>query len=460
MEQKLNAKKVPKRILGTLLSALSAGVVPRSGAPYIAIGRNAEIESLTTALDRVAEGEGSCKFIIGRYGSGKSFLIQLSRGYALDRGFCTADCDLSPERKLAAAGGLATYRELLKNLACRSQPDGGALPVILERWFSGVRDELLSDGLTLDTPEFDALFGKRIYGAIRSLESDVGGFDFALVVRTYYEAYRAENDEKMSACLRWFRGEYNTRTEARQAIGIRSLSIIDDDNWYDCLKLMTAFVQLCGYRGLMVCIDEGVNLFKIANRLSREKNYEKILSMFNDTMQGRAPGLMIVFGGTPQFLEDSRRGLFSYEALRSRLSDGRFQTEGLRSVMSPVIRLKRLSDSELLALVMRLTALHGEYHGWTPAVTPAQMEAFLVASLSRAGADTLVTPREIIRDYVTLLDLLYSNPDKTFADIAGAMQHSTAENTEDTAHVAAEENGSTPRSEIPGAKVTLDDLEF
>ncbi len=458
MEQKLNAKKVPKRILGTLLSALSAGVVPRSGAPYIAIGRNEEIESLTTALDRVADGEGSCKFIIGRYGSGKSFLIQLSRGYALDRGFCTADCDLSPERKLASAGGLATYRELLKNLACRSQPDGGALPVILERWFSSVRDELLADGLTLDTPEFDTQFGKRIYGAIRSLESDVGGFDFALVVRTYYEAYRTENDEKMSACLRWFRGEYNTRTEAREAIGIRTLSIIDDDSWYDCLKLMTAFLQLCGYRGLMVCIDECVNLFKISNRLSREKNYEKILSMFNDTMQGRAPGLMIVFGGTPQFLEDSRRGLFSYEALRSRLSDGRFQTEGLRSVMSPVIRLKRLSDSELLALVMRLTALHGEYHNWTPRVTNAEMEQFLVTSLQRAGADTLITPREIIRDYVTLLDLLYSNPDKSFSDIAGTMQRTTAAPEESPS--ASEEAESAAKPENPGAKITLDDLEF
>lgn len=452
MEQKLNAKKVPKRILGTLLSALSAGVVPRSGAPYIAIGRIEEIESLTTALDRVADGEGSCKFIIGRYGSGKSFLIQLSRGYALDRGFCTADCDLSPERKLSASGGggLATYRELMKNLACRAQPDGGALPVILGRWFSALRDELLADGLTIDTPAFDDAFGKRVLASVRTLESDVGGFDFAMVLRTYYEAYRAEDDEKMSACLRWFRGEYNTRTEARQAIGIRSLSIIDDDNWYDCLKLMTAFVQLCGYRGLMICIDECVNLFKIANRLSREKNYEKILAMFNDTMQGRAPGLMIVFGGTPQFLEDSRRGLFSYEALRSRLSDGRFQTEGLRSVMSPVIRLKRLSDSELLALVMRLTALHGEYHGYAPRVTNEQMEEFLRTSLSRAGADTLVTPREIIRDYVTLLDLLYTNPDRSFADIAGTMQHTTAPSESDTPAPA----------EHSGAGITMDDLEF
>ncbi len=466
-----NTKKVPRRILGTLLSALSAGVVPRSGAPYIAIGRLDEIEALTGALERVADGEGSCKFIIGRYGSGKSFLIQLTRGFAMDKGFLTADCDLSPERKLSASGGagLATYRELVKNLACKTQPDGGALPVIIGRWFSQIRDALVDSGLEPDTPAYDDAFGKEIVRTVRSLESDVGGFDFATVMRTYYQAYRTEDDEKMSACLRWFRGEYGTKTEARNAIGIRSIAVIDDDNWYDHLKLITSFARLVGYKGLCVCIDECVNLYKIANRLGRENNYEKILAMFNDTMQGRAPGLMIVFGGTPQFLEDSRRGLFSYEALRSRLSDGRFGTDGLRSLLSPVLRLKRLSDSELLALVMRLTSLHGEYHGYTPVITNAQMESFLVDSLSRAGADTMVTPREIIRDYVTLLDLMLANPDKRFEEITGKMQHSvafgedgmSAEGTEgDAKSTAGEDVYRKEKVSAISAKVTMDDLEF
>lgn len=457
MEQNLNIKKVPRRILGTLLSALSAGVVPRVGAPYIAIGRLDEIEALTTSLTRVADGEGSCKFIIGRYGSGKSFLIQLARGYALDKGFLTADCDLSPERKLSATGGagLATYRELIKNLACKTQPDGGALPVIISRWFSQIQSALVEEGLDVDSAAFEEAFGKRILQTVRALESDVGGFDFAIVMREYYNAYRAEDDLKMSACLRWFRGEYNTRTEARQALEIRSISIINDDNWYDHLKLITAFARLVGYTGLCIFIDECVNLFKISNRLSRENNYEKILAMFNDTMQGRAPGLMIVFGGTPQFLEDNRRGLFSYEALRSRLSDGRFGGDGLRSIMSPVLRLKRLSDSELLALVLRLTALHGEYHGYTPAVSEEQMVLFLTDSLSRTGADTMITPREIIRDYVTLLDLLLTNPDKSFSEIFGGMMRSTADPAQ-TQDVPAE---AAPVVSA-GTKITMDDLEF
>jgi len=450
------ASKVPRRILGTLLSSLSAGVVPRSGAPYIAIGRGDEIEALTNSLDRVADGEGSTKFIIGRYGSGKSFLIQLSRGYALDRGFVTADADLSPERKLSGSGGagLATYRELIKNIAVKSSPDGNALPVILGKWFTKIGGELTDEGYEQSSEEYAVEFGRRIMKNLRELESDVGGFDFASVLREYYNAWRDDDDMKQSACLKWIRGEYGTRTEARNATGIRSLSVINDDNWYDHLKLLTAFVRLVGYSGLCIYIDECVNLYKIPNRISRENNYEKILAMFNDTMQGRAPGLMIVFGGTPQFLEDGRRGLYSYEALRSRLADGRFGGGELRSLMQPVLRLKRLSDSELYALVLRLSSLHGEYHKWdvSSKVSDENMLAFLKDTMTREGAESMITPREIIRDFVTLLDLLYTNPDKSFEEIAGTVERTTA-----AADVDEAEEVHTP-ARTP--KITLDDIEF
>ena len=366
----------------------------------------------------------------------------------------TADCDLSPERKLSGGNGsgLATYRELMKNIAVKSSPDGGALPVILGKWFTKIGSELEADGYSRDSEEYSAEFGKRIMKNLRELESDVGGFDFASVLRAYYEAWTADDDMHESACLKWLRGEYGTRTEARQATGIRSLTVINDDNWYDYLKLFTAFVRLAGYSGLCVYIDECVNLYKIPNRISRENNYEKILAMFNDTMQGRAPGLIIIFGGTPQFLEDTRRGLFSYEALRSRLQDS-FGSGELRSLMQPVIRLRRLSDAELYALVMRLTALHGEYHKWEPRITDGEMKAFLSSSMVREGAEELITPREIIRDYVTLLDLLYSNPGYSFSEIMEKVKRSVA---------PADERDSAPSGDTSAAKsaVTLDDIEF
>ena len=405
---------VPKRILRTLLTSLTAGVVPRAGAPYIAIGRRAESAALLDSLDAAGEGGASVRFLIGRYGSGKSFLIQLLRGYALDRDYLSADADLSPERRLSggSGGGLATYRELLRNLASRAAPDGGALPVVLSRYYAKVAGELAAEGIFPENAAFPAEIKKRIYATLATLEGGVGGFDFAHVLGAYYEAELSGDEARKSACLRWLRGEFGTKTEARAAPGFPVGGIIDDGNWYDYIKLVAVFARRLGYRGLLVLIDECVNLYKIPNRIAREANYEKILSIFNDTLGGRAEGLAVVFGGTAQFLEDTRRGLFSYEALRSRLADSRVTAGGFSAMTSPVIRLRRLSDNELLALITRLSHLHAELYGTEPLGDDGCL-AFLSAALRRAGAEELVTPREIIRDFLTALDILRENPEAT-----------------------------------------------
>ena len=420
------SKQVPKRILTSLLASVSAGVVPRAGAPYIAIGRTDEIGAFLSDLEAVSEGGGGMRFLIGRYGSGKSFLIQLVRGYALERDFVTADVDLSPERRLYGSGGsgVATYRELMKNLASKASPDGGALPKILARWLTALQSKLMAEGILPDHPAFAEKMRALVFDQLREVEFFVGGFDFSKVITAYFEAW-SESDElvaeqKKSACLRWLRGEFSNKTEARTALGFHVSVIIDDDNWYDFLKLWAALVRLMGYRGLVVFIDECVNLYKIVHRVSRENNYEKILSMFNDTLQGRAPGLELVLGGTPQFLEDTRRGLFSYEALRSRLCDSRFSAQGYKNLIGPVIRLRRLSDDELLALIVRITALHAQNYGWTPSVTMEQMQQFLQICLSRAGADSMITPREMLRDYMTVLHILMQNPSVTFEEVLGS----------------------------------------
>lgn len=441
MDEKIT---VPKRILSSLISSVSAGVVPRLGAPYIAIGREAEISALLSDLEIVGEGGSAMRFVIGKYGSGKSFLIQLMRGYALERGFICADCDLSPERRLCGGkgSGIATYRELIKNMSSKTSPEGGALGPVISRWLSSVQGEVTQSGVLPESPDFGKEVSKRVFALSKKMENSVGGFDFASVINSYYRAETEGSDELKSACLRWLRGEYTTKTEAREYLSVGSL--ISDDNWYDYIKLWAEFVKSIGYRGFVVFIDECVNLYKITNRVSRENNYEKILSMFNDTLQGRAPGLCMIMGGTPQFLEDTRRGLFSYEALRSRLADGRFTGSGeFRDMLGPVIRLRRLSDNELFALISRLTKLHGMYYSWEPRVTEEQQAQFLREAVSRTGADTMMTPREMIRDYMSVLNILLQNPSAGFTDVV----RSTASQT---AAAAAEET----------KEISLDDIEI
>ncbi len=459
---------IPRRVLGSLISSVMAGVVPRAGAPYIAIGRKDEIAAFLADLEQINEGGGAIRFLVGRYGSGKSFLIQLIRGYALERDFITADADLSPERRLYGSGGsgVATYRELMKNFASKSSPDGGALPKLIARWINTLQNELMDEGLSPEEAEFSVAMGRKINATMRELEFLVGGFDFARVITAYYTAYMSGDENaqlRMSACLRWLRGEYATKSEARKDLGIPVSVIIDDNNWYDFLKLWAALVKHLGYRGLVVFIDECVNLYKITHRVSRENNYEKILAMFNDTLQGRAPGLGIVFGGTPQFLEDPRRGLFSYEALRSRLCDSRFAIEGVKNLIGPVIRLRRLSDDELLALVRRMTQLYGKYYNWTPHITDEQQVEFLNHCLARAGADSMITPREMLRDYMTVLSTLMQNPEVTFAHVMGKVTLKPAEGDDDDDPWAPSKDEKAARgmnTEGEKKKFDLEDLDF
>ena len=419
MSTQIDINKIPKRILNSLLLSVSAGVVPRIGAPYIAIGRQDEISALLSDLEQVNEGSGTMRFIIGRYGSGKSFLMQLIRGYALEQNFITADADLSPERRLygTSGSGVATYRELIKNMASKSSPDGAALSKIIAKWIDMLRAELIGEGVSPDDADFADKLNQKALEKLHGVEDMVGGFDFSRVISRYYLAHINGDDETKTACLRWLRGEYSTKTEARDTMGFTTSEIIDDENWYDFIKLWAVLVRFMGYRGLIVFIDECVNLYKITHRVSRENNYEKILSMFNDTLQGRAEGLGLILGGTPQFMDDTRRGLFSYEALRSRLCDSRYSAEGYRNLIGPVIRLKRLSDDELFALMSRITKLYAVNYGIEPRITEEEMVKFLHLSLSRAGADSMITPREMLRDYMTVLNILMQNEKVTFEQI-------------------------------------------
>lgn len=449
--QEKQTKMIPRRILNSLLSSLSAGVVPRAGAPYVAIGRKEEIGAFLSDLETVSEGGAAMRFLIGRYGSGKSFLIQLVRGYALERDFLTADADLSPERRLYGTGGagVATYRELMKNLASKASPDGGALPKIIARWISTLQGEIGVDAAN------DGALTARICETLRDVEFMVGGFDFARVIIAYYRAYLGGDDEKMSACLCWLRGEFSTKGEARKALDIPVSVIIDDDNWYDFIKLWAVLARKIGYRGLVVFIDECVNLYKIVHRVSRENNYEKILSMFNDALQGKAEGLLLVLGGTPQFLEDPRRGLFSYEALRSRLCDSRFADAEFCNLIGPVIRLRRLSDDELYALIVRVSALYAEFYHWEPRIGEAERERFLSLCLSRAGADSMITPREILRDYLTVLNILMQNEAVSFDEI---LKKVTGEGGTDAPKTV--ENANIPQNGIKKAGFDPNDIVF
>ncbi len=418
---------IPKRMAGAVIHALQGGVVPRIGLQYIAVGREKEIEALLHDINIIADGGAAFRFISGKYGSGKSFLLQTIRNYAMDRGFAVCDADLSPERRLQGSNGqgLATYKELVQNLSTKTKPDGGALPLILDRWINNVRTQTAAEsGLSLTDPAFHSMVEKRIFTVVDSLNTMVHGFDFAALLRLYYRSYAEDDTETKAKVIKWFRGEYQTKTEAKNDLGVNIC--IRDDDWYEYIKLLAVFLKQAGYQGLIVLVDELVNLYKIPQSVTREKNYEKILTMYNDTMQGKAEYLGIILCGTPQSMEDPRRGVFSYEALRSRLSDGKYAA-GQVNLNQPVIHLTALGYAEMRILVEKLAEIHAVLYDYTQIVTAEDMDSFIRIEYGRIGADSNLTPREVIRDFIEVLDIVQQNPSQSVADLLGSDSFAYAE---------------------------------
>ena len=428
--------KIPRRIAQTLINSLKGGVVPRVGLQYVTVGRTQEIDALLRDVEIITDGGASFRFIMGKYGSGKSFLLQTIRNYVMAKNFVVLDADLSPERRLQGTRGqgLATYKELVRNMSTKTKPEGGALSLILDRWISNVQQEVMAESqLSMTDPALTKLVEKKISSVIYSLNEMVHGFDFARLLTLYYQAHVSGDDETKAKVLKWFRGEYNTKTEARQELGVNI--VITDDDWYEYLKIFAAFLKQAGYAGMLVLIDELVNIYKIPNAITRQYNYEKILTMYNDAMQGKAQHIGFILCGTPQCMEDPRRGVYSYEALRSRLAEGHFSTEH-KDLLSPVIRLLPLTNEEMLILIEKLTDIHAGLYEYKQIVTQQDMVDFIEIEFSRIGADTHITPREVIRDFIEVLDIIYQNPGMKVRTLLGSESFTYAQNAvnEETTH--------------------------
>lgn len=418
--------KVPRRIAAVILNSLKGGVVPRIGLPYITVGREIEIQALLHDLDLIADGGASFRFLVGRYGSGKSFLIQTIRTHSMGENFVVADADLSPERRLQGGQGqgLATYRELIRNLSTKTRPEGGALPLVLDRWVKNIQRKAVEECGSSSGTVYAQTFHSVLETFLNPLCELVHGYDFSAVLKKYAFAFAEEDAEAKAYVVKWLRGEYRTKTEARRELGVNAC--IADDSWYDYLKLLAEFLTGAGYKGLVVMIDELVNLYKIPNSVTRQNNYEKILTMYNDTLQGKARHLGIIMGGTPQSIEDRRRGVYSYEALRSRLSQGRFAGEGLSDMLAPVIRLNPLTYEELLVLIEKLAEIHAGYFEYERSLSEDDLISFLQIEFGRVGSDSHLTPREVIRDFVELLDIVYQNPSVSISTLLDSEDFSFA----------------------------------
>jgi hypothetical protein len=396
-----------------IIQSLRAGVVPRTGQQHIQVARVEEVKALIADLDRIADGGSGIRFVIGEYGSGKTFFLYLIRSIAFEKRLVTVHADLTPDRRLYATGGhaRALYQELVHNMSTRSKPEGGALASVVERF---VTSAIEASRERTTKPEI------VIRERLAALSEMVNGYDFAEVISAYWKGYETGNDTLKSDAVRWLRGEFTTRTDARSALGVRT--IVDDANVYDQLKLLARFVRLAGFAGLIVCCDELVNLYKLANTKARNGNYEQILRILNDCLQGAAEGLTFLMGGTPEFLMDTRKGLYSYQALQSRLAENRFVKDGLVDYSGPVLRLANLTPEDLFVLLGKLRHIYASGVVERYLIPDEGLQAFMQHCSQKIGEAYFRTPRNTITAFVNLLAVLEQNPAASWQQLLDQVQ--------------------------------------
>lgn len=396
-----------------VIQSLRAGVVPRVGQHLIQVGRAGELDAMLKDIDRLADGGSSFRVIVGEYGAGKTFFLNLVRGIAMERKLVTMHADLNPDRRLHASGGQARslYAELAKNISTRTKPDGGALQGIVEKFISQAKTEAKASGTDSESV---------IRRYLADLTEMVNGYDFADVIACYCRGFEEGNEQLKADAIRWLRGEFGTKTEARAALGVRS--IIDDASVYDQLKLLSRFVRLAGYSGLLICLDELVNLYKLANTQARNANYEQILRILNDSLQGSAEGLGFVLGGTPEFLMDTRRGLYSYPALQSRLAENTFTKTGLVDLSGPVIRLTSLTPEDFYVLLQKLRHVYASGDAAKYLLPDEGIPAFMAHCNQRLGEAYFRTPRTTTTAFINLLAVLEQNPGSNWRELLGAIE--------------------------------------
>ncbi|MES2431691.1 MAG: ATP-binding protein [Bacteroidota bacterium] len=408
----------------SIINSLIGGVVPKIGVQHITVGRSEEISAFVSALEDVKNGHSMVKFWIGDFGSGKSFMLHLLNTVALKQKFVVTNADFTPDNRLYSndGKGVALYSAIMDNVAIQTKPEGGALPTLMEKWIEQVVTKTAEENkisLTeIRNEQYLNLIQSNIMKTINEI-TDVGGFDFGMVVMKYYEGYIKDDEQLRRNALKWLKGEYNTKTEAKQDLGVRE--VINDLNYYDMLKNFCKLFVSMGYSGFMVNLDEAINLYKISTSVMREKNYEKILTIYNDCFQGKVTNLFFNFAGTKEFLENERRGLFSYNALKSRLETNKFETVEIRDFAQPVIRLLPLDHNEIFVLLKKLKLVFDYNYKTVIDIADSDIQQFMEELFNKPGAAEFLTPREVIRDFLNILNIIRQNPtvdkSKLFGDL-------------------------------------------
>lgn len=415
------AIRINPKEASVIIKSLEGGVVPSIGVQHLLVGRNREVEELIKILDTISDGGSDIRFWVGDFGSGKSFMLATIEQIALQKDFVVSSLDLNPSRRFYATDrkAVALYTEIIDNIKTKTARNGNVLNTIIEEWLNRIF-QIVADSYAIDIS--DIIAGSKQKEVKNEILNTIGNFsavglsfEFGQALIKYYEAFIEDNRLLGTNALRWMRGDITTKTEAKKALGINQ--IINDDNWFDALKNMSELFLAIGYSGFVVNFDEAVNLYKIPQSVTRERNYERILNIYNECKSNIAKGLFINFGATRKTIFDENRGLSSYGALKGRLGNEESMDNKLVNTNRTVLGLKPLTNEEIYTLLENLVNVYNVNYKESISISEDEIVAYMQGQLNRPGADEFLTPRAVIKDFIEILDLKRQNPDQEIMDI-------------------------------------------
>ncbi|HCH32411.1 MAG TPA: ATP-binding protein [Oceanospirillaceae bacterium] len=395
-----------------VLKSLRAGVVPADHIDLIQVGRAGEQATLAKDILHISKGGSSVRFVTGAYGTGKTFIGELTRQQGIKQGLVVASAALSPDKRLQARTGETRnlYSALVRSFSTKARPDGTALVNIVERFILTTLREAHVNNVG---PE------QHIAFRLGDFEELAGGFDFIKVIQRYWLGLENQDEALKSTALRWLRGEFSSLTDARAALGVRS--IIDYRNFFSGLKMLCQFVRMAGYPGLLICLDEMVALHELSHKQARINNFNEILNIVNDCLQGQVQGMGFVFLGTPEFVYDDKKGLFSMPALKSRLAPNVMAKNGLKDVSGPVIELQPLQEMEMDDLLHKLRDLQAYGNAKDYLIDDMELWALLLQCRTVYGDQYFLNPRLAIKTMLDLLAVSEQNPQADVAQLIAAI---------------------------------------
>lgn len=405
----------------TIIKSLEAGVVPDIGLGHLLVGRKAEVDELIKILSHIEDGDSDLRFWVGDFGSGKSFMLKTIENLALSKNFVVSTIDLNPSRRFYATDRKAVnlYSTVLENIRTKNLRSGNVIESIIEQWISTIFKNL-SDEKGYDLKELMAGFYRdEVIGIILETLSrfEAVGLSYELgqAISKYYEGFITGDRILKLKAIRWIRGDITTKTEAKKELGINE--IINDDNYFEAIKNLAELFREIGYQGFVINFDEAVNLYKLPHSTTRQRNYEKILNIYNECKSNLAKGLFINLAATRKTVFDESRGLASYGALKGRLGTEASMDSDFINTNKTVLGLKVLSDEEIYTLLENLVSIYNIHYKTKIDFTSDQIVTYMEGQLNRPGADEFLTPRAVIKDFIEILDIKRQNPDAEISDL-------------------------------------------